>query len=302
MTESDQFTTPPDNPRRIHLGSYANTFAMTGIRDFQFGPSYGCYIDTTMTDCVTPISDVPAAKSMRAVWHAVNKFMRSGEELADLTEFACNTIAVVDTYKRHDDVVSDDDMRVISSMARTTEELSALENAHSDIKRIVSDMQIVLENFNGVLKGECKVNLQDRLERILKETIALKAETAGTIDARSSLPNTPYALRRVVMSELLLRFDTVIEQLSPLNTKEVLLELPSDIAERIKKDVTTFQAGRSRLRKWRDNPSQKFGSRFKEFTEVVDATICDVGQLKNEMFDLGKAIGARFYNRGGFIN
>ncbi len=115
------------------------------------------------------------------------------------------------------------------------------------------------------------------------------------------LPQTPYQLRQVVLSELLIQVELALEQIAPMRRGVKDAPIPEELRKRIIDNEAAFYRARSQIKKWRDNPSQRFGGKMKEMAILLHKSCGEMWLLKDQSFHAGLKLGLRFFSRAGFV-
>lgn len=245
------------------------------------------------------IGDLPEAKALVAVWYAMNEFFKVVDDIAIHAESACNIIAVVESCPVQDAILDDETLAILANMKRSSYEEGVLYSSRQNLKHIVDLLGRNAASVKGVLHGDEKVAIEDRIDSHLAEAQAIYDSVDQILCERSQIAKTPERLRKVALSSLIVAVERALEVLSTLGRQVADLPLPGDLKSRISGYETDYTAALSFLQDWRDHSDQRFGTRMKEMAEMLFQTCVEVSMLKDEAFQECRALGLQFFTRGG---
>jgi hypothetical protein len=174
----------------------------------------------------------------------------------------------------------------------------ALDTAEQQLARSIDAIKTARRAIYGQFRGEEKVKTEDALTRHLAEAQRLLA-TFKEIDCAPQIPRQPYLIRQKCLSGLLLQIGTLLDLITPLRRQFNAEEFTDGLlAQLIEQEAVLFRL-RSKISKWRDNPSQRLGAKLEvclEQTIVISDAVCS---LRDAAQAECKRQGMVFYNRLG---
>lgn len=245
------------------------------------------------------IGDRPETKAIVAVWYAMNEFFKVVDDIAIHAESACNIIAAVENCPVQDAVLDEETLGIVANMKRSSYEEGVLYSSRLNLKHIVDLLGRNAASLKGVLHGDEKIAIEDRVDSHLAEAQAIYDSVDQLLRERSKVAKTPERLRKVALSSLIVAVERALEVLSSLNQSVADQPLPGDLKSRLSGYEADFVAARSFLSAWRDDSAQRFGTRMKEMAEMLFQTCVEVAKLKDEAFQECRALGLQFFTRGG---
>lgn len=302
MTTSEAASVVPREPyfwrRDIHR--FANTVALETPTLTARVVSGGHYVNAQFKNKDSEfIGDLPEAKALVAVWYAMNEFFKVVDDIAIHAESACNIIAVVESCPVQDAVLDDETLEILANMKRSSYEEGVLYSSRQNLKHILDLLGRNAASVKGVLHGDEKVAIEERIDSHLAEAQAIYDAVDQLLRERSQVAKTPERLRKVALGSLIVAVERALEILSTLGRNVDDLPLPGDLKSRISGYETDYTAALSFLQEWRDHSDQRFGTRIKEMAEMLFQTCVDVSMLKDEAFQECRALGLQFFTRCG---
>ena len=302
VAEPDK-NTGPERPlwlRDIHR--YAHTIVAPYIEKDGNKDSWGYFLDGAfVTEAGEYIGDNTEVKALAAVWYRANQFHKILGELRRQAEKACNIIAALEGVKRHDVVLDDATWDIVNNMQLGSREQSALQSAIRDLRHIVlHHSKLNADQMRNVFRPKYKDKINGRLDRLIAQQEAMIASFVE-IEKELGLPQTAYEVRQYALSQLLINVEEALEAVTPMRRETKDVELPEGFRQRIVDNEGTFFRARAQLKKWRDNPSQKFGGKMKEMALLLLKTSNNTAMLKDDSYHALSKRGARFFNRCGRV-
>ncbi len=251
-----------------------------------------------ITEAGEYIGDKPEVRAIAKIWYGANQFHQITSDLKYQAEQTCNVIAALEGVRRHDVVLDDETWEIVANMQSGSREAKVLISTMREIEAVLERMKHNASRVRGVFRPAHKDKIEGRLNRAIAEQEAMLSSFRGII-GELSLPQTAYEVRQYILSQLILQVDLALEILTPLRRELKDTASPEDFRKRIFDNEATFFRARSQLKKWRDNPSQKFGAKVKEMCLLLLKTNKDTVLLKDDSFHAISKLGARFYTRCG---
>ena len=263
--------------------------------------SWGYYLDRSFkTQEGEFIGDKPEVQAIAAVWHGANAFFAILGDVSRQAEVACNVIAALNSVQRHDIVLDDEMWSIINNMHHGNRQRSAISFALSEMNAIKQRLEYNAGRLRGVFRGKHKVKVEGKLDRFIKEQEAMM-RSFEQVAAELSMPQTPYQVRQYVLSELIDQVGIAVEHIAPMRRAIKDSPLPPEILKSIVDNEAALYRARSQLRKWRDNPSQKFGAKMKEMAIHLNATCNEMCKLKDQSYIAASKLGIQFLDRCGTV-
>lgn len=261
--------------------------------------SWGMFLDGKfVTEAGEFIGDKPEVKALSNVWYAANKFHGIESSIEAQAEQTCNVIAALNDVARHDVILDDEMWGIVRNMQVCGIEVNSLRSTIRELSGAKEHLTRASERVRGVFRLSHRGKIEDRLERFIKEQAAMIEAFEGYL-GDFDLPQTAYQARQYVLSQLVLQLERALEILTPLRRKIKDAPLPEDLRQRIITNEATFLRARSQVKKWRDNPSQRFGGKVKELVLLLLSAAADMATMKDESYHAISKLGAVFYCRTG---
>lgn len=262
--------------------------------------SYGHFLDRTfITEAGEYIGDKADVQVAAAVWHAANDFHKFFGAFRRQAEQTCNVIAALDGVKRHDVVLDEETWAIVDNMQSGSVEQNALDFAITDLRRnVLERLKWNADRLRDVFRPALKDKVEGRLERLIAEQKAM-LHSFEEIMTDLGLPQSAYQVRQYVLSQMIVYVEKALEIITPLRRELKDAAVPDGWLKRIVDNEAIFFRARAQLKKWRDNPSQKFGGKMKEMAILLVKTNNDMAELKDPSYHAISKLGARFFTRCG---
>lgn len=283
--------------RDIHR--YPHTVEFSRHQELGDSKSWGKFLDTNfITEAGEHIGDKPEVRAMAQVWSAANGFHGTIHGTKMQLEHSCNVIAAVDGVARHDTEIDDEHWSIINNMQSQGLESNVIRRLTDQMQHLLGHLSRTAEMHRGVFRQSHKDAIEGRMDRFIHEGAAM-VDSFKEMRKDFALPRKPYQIRQHTLSQLVISLDDALNTITPLRKWIRTEPLPEEIRRRIFDNETVFLKARSQVKKWRDNPSQKFGSKLKDLAiEVLEATD-ELAKLKDESYHAISKMGACFLDRGG---
>lgn len=229
------------------------------------------------------------AASSSAVFHALKALIRVMDSLNQSFQSLERRLNLVDAVPHHDTCLDD---AVLNDVYQNWHTGGAFRDGERALTVSIREIEGALaNNISGVLLGELKVKLEDRLTRHLEEAKALRDAFVASRD-QPFLPRQPHKIRQYFLSSLLLALSPfVMEFQSARKLSDAQENLDPLVRERLLSLETKLFRLRSAVSECRDNPSQKMGKKLAEwvheFTSIVDTITVVKMRLMHEMLRCG---------------
>lgn len=263
-----------------------------------FGPSFGTYLSNTEVLQPDPVrtSSVEERQALRTLWYCLNNIAARFDCLRLSARSAHFVVKLVDNVKRHDcelDKEVSDKLRMFFGM---TLHQSAVLNSQALFCEAIERLDQAKFKLNGKLRKEQKVRLEDRLQRYLDEGTRI-IHVMDEIVQEFNLPNQPFSVRRQVLTELLLSLESMLDLVTSMRKK--LDGLPVLLAwdRQIRCNEADLRNWRKQIKKWRDNPTQRFKNKVKICTFDLVRICHDLADLREECYQECLIVGMSFNDR-----
>ncbi len=284
------------------INRFEHTVAFSKTAASQPHDSLGLLLDRKFTTVGGDfIGDQPEVKAIVAVWYGANQFYGFLDEMKLQAEQTCNVIAALAGVARHDAVLDEETWTIVNNMQTGSFEATQLLSSIRALESVLIQNKRIAAGLGGVYRPAHKAKVEGRLNRFIAENEAMLQSFRGML-GDFALPQTAYQARQYVLSELILKVERALEYIAPMRRELQDAPLPEGFWQRIIDNEGAFYRARAQLKKWRDNPSQKFGSKMKEMAILLQNTCLDMARMKDDSYHACSKLGLRFFNRCGYVN
>lgn len=200
------------------------------------------------------------------------------------------TFARLDAQPRHDTVLAWDEIRALPSFASVDQ---LLRRSGKCLDVALHEIDFAIDESRKLGNGRLRAKYLDRLKRHRDETIKL----VKLFELGEETSNTPFAIRRDVLVFLHGELSEVLAQLTTVRRMYKGRWLPDGFYSEILNVEAELFRLRSRVGKWRDNPSQKlamsYGKWMSQFTQATMVISKLINNIKYEMQERGCPMGNR---------
>lgn len=205
-------------------------------------------------------------------------------ELKTRTRFVAELMEILDGYPRHDSEIDETTWRRISRQPYhfPGEPLwSACEELQDALRLSRKAMELV----QGSSYGDLKVKTEDRLERHIHESERMLADLTQ-LCWQQSCPRKPYQIRQGSLSALLRTISLTGDSLASLRKKLKGSRLNEPFYQCLCRWDDQIRSMKARIRKWRDNPSQKLGNKMRAIHESILIIDDEIDQVRTECLQI----------------
>lgn len=203
----------------------------------------------------------------------------------------------LDDHPRHDTILSDDQLKALGF--RTDRRFTA-DSAERSLSASIKLMRSELAKLQGRFEGQLKVGTEDRFKRLIEEAEQLRDVFSELADNGPVL-RQPYSIRRAQLIDVLLVIDPLVEYFVLMQRQFARSSLPAPFWTAVRRITSILLRTRADLRRWRDNPSQKLGSKMAGCNSDVGTMVAEFQRLRNEAMERCRDFDIAFYNRVGVI-
>lgn len=261
--------------------------------------SWGLYLDKGfVTEAGEFIGDKPEVIALAAVWYRANELHNELDGVKIQLEHTCNVIASVEDVARHDTELDDNHWQIVVNMQRRGLESSVLEGTTRELEHVLEKLTQRAHKHRGVFRQSYIDSIEGRMNRFIKEGEAMLASFKES-QKHFLLPKTPYQIRQFTLSQLARSLEDVLNVVTPLRQKVKNAPIDEEMRRRILDNEAVLLRARSQVKKWRDNPSQRFRGKVKTLVLKVRQVLDDLAKLKDESYHAISKLGVCFYCRTG---
>lgn len=264
----------------------------------EFGPSFGAYLGLCDQLQPNPLRSSSAEErlAMKTLWHGLNKIATRFDSLRSSARKAHCVIKLVDNVKRHDCELDEEMSDALAKLFGVSVHQSAVICSRELLCEAVERIEQAKSMLDGKLHKEQKVRLEDKLARYLEEGVRI-LEVMDQVTDEFDITYKPFSVRRQVFTELLLAIERMLDEVNSMRRDLDGSAISVEIHRRICVNETTIKGWRKQIKKWRDNPTQRFKDRVKTCTFDLMRICHDFAQLKEECYQECLTIGLTFVDR-----
>lgn len=262
------------------------------------GPSFGAYLSNSEELQPNPIRTSSAEErlALKTLWHGLNRIATRFDSLQGNARRAHFVVKLVDNVKRHDCQLDEEMSDTLRKVLGTSVRESAVLVSQELLQEAIERMEQAKLKLAGKLHKEQKVKLEDRLERYLEEGARI-LEVIEQMTDEFDITYKPFYVRRQVFTELLLAIERMLDEVSPMRKVLDGSAISNESYRRICDNETSFRSWRKQIKKWRDNPTQRFKDRVKICAHDLMRICNDFAQMKEECYQDCLTLGMTFYDR-----
>ncbi len=256
--------------------------------------SWGAYLQRTS---VSDAGDPQQREDLKSCWFRLNRILPPNDRLFRQLHAACEATQLIDGLPRHDAEISEEDIARIAAIHFLRETPHAVFSVAQELKHINECAARAVTKITGVLRGQKKALLSDRLTRLSDEIEELEALFKAEQAEQAILPRQPYQLRQLILAELVISIEAMLSELTPL--RQALHGSSYALGETIRCHEARLFWWRRKIKKLRDNPSQRQTATLLAAKEELTVICRDFAALKDRCFHDCKEFGYAFFDRGG---
>ncbi|HEY9732329.1 MAG TPA: hypothetical protein V6C89_10480 [Drouetiella sp.] len=232
------------------------------------------------------------------LWEELKGAVQDANEIELNMHFACEQIAEVDKLPRHDTIVDDSEFDFALFNRCAVDEGSTLRGAIVELQQAQHRVEKARKQLAHRLSGIDKVNIADRLQRHLTEGQAL-LDSIRKRARFSKIVYRAFEVRRQYMMMLFIQLDSFHGDLTRMRAERKSIDVFESSCARLLLLAEQAARIRARVAKWRDNPSQRIGSKLRaEYLRFISVRK-ELNELRLEVqYDCRRG-GTKFYNRQG---
>lgn len=256
--------------------------------------SYGAFMQRTDA---SEQGDAQLREELRNCWFRLNRILPFTDRMFLQINAICEANKIIDSMQRHDEELDDEAMAKIHAIHFLRQTPNAVFSTSQQLKHINTSAIQAVSTMQGILRGKKKVLLSDRLARLQKETAELEALFQEESAEQRKLPRKPYLLRQAIFTELAISLDAMLSELTPL--RQLLKNSNYALAEQVRAHEATLFSWRRKVKKYRDNPSERQSSSLQKAQQELGDLCYSLAAMKDRCFHDCKEFGYSFFDRGG---
>jgi hypothetical protein len=167
------------------------------------------------------------------------------------------------------------------------------------VKNALWSLVSARHHIEGHFEGEPKIEIEDRLQRIVAETAELKQECERLRNAMLNA-SQPYLIRQANLDSLRLVSRPIVVQITDLLHSTTPKGVGQELYDRLNKHAALLRGVMAALAKWRDNPSQNMAKVFTRCYANWVSTYRDLGAMAEEAEQECRKSGLRYMTRFGY--